>query len=177
MAMVIETTEENRSKRSGRLMAATGRSPWYVASVIWCTLHMYPEYLKVHFSNLVSSIRWFHRLSLYYYWWPLDTIHRWERGSPRTNVFISKYEPIPSFPPKYLLVTFPLFWKELTLSTINVTNYQGLIPLLVGRMSIYSQNIFGGLPVLQCIDWLRLLRVTHWIKSTQTVFSGSYRDT
>ena len=47
---------------------------------------------------------------------------------------------------------------------------------LGGRMSIYSQNIFGGLPVLQCIDWLRLLRVTHWIKSTQTVFSGSYRD-
>ena len=43
-------------------------------------------------------------------------------------------------------------------------------------MSIYSQNISGGLPVLQCIDWLRLLRVTHWIKSTQTVFSGSYRD-
>ena len=30
--------------------------------------------------------------------------------------------------------------------------------------------------MLQCIDWLRLLRVTHWIKSTQTVFSGSYRD-
>ena len=43
-------------------------------------------------------------------------------------------------------------------------------------MSTYFQNIFGDLPVLQCIDWLRLLRVTHWIKSTQAVFSGSYRD-
>ena len=94
-------------------------------------VHMYPEYLKVHFSNLVSSIRWFHRVSLYYYWWPLDTIHRWKRGSPRANVFISKYEPRPSFPPKYLLVIFPLLWKELTLSTINDTNYQGLIALLV----------------------------------------------
>ena len=27
-------------------------------------VHMHPEYLKVHFSNLVSHIRWLHRVSL-----------------------------------------------------------------------------------------------------------------